>query len=89
MITRVVDRSADGSMFQLQCECCGKALDWVTGLELTVMAVRGLHNWCFDCAGEAADLVPREMLIDGQLPDVYIVEVGPLTSKGAKLVVTE
>ena len=83
MLTRVIDRSADGSMFQLQCECCGTPLDWVTGLELTVMAVQGLPNWCFDCAGEVADIVPEQMLIGGQMPDVYIIESNsPLSVSG-------
>ena len=70
MITRVVDRSADGSMFQLQCEECGVPLDWVTGMELTVMAVKGYRNLCFCCDG-GADMVSDVLLTDGYMADRY------------------
>ena len=77
MITRVVDRSADGSMFQLQCEGCGLPLDWVTGLELTVMAVKGYKNFCFDCDQGDSELVHRALLLGGvYVPDCYTV--GPM-----------
>ena len=70
MLTRVVDRSADGSMFQIQCEGCGAPLDWVTGLELTVMAVKNYSNFCFDCDG-GSDMVSDVLLADGYIADRY------------------
>jgi len=69
---RVSDRSADGSMFQVQCESCGAALDWVSGVELTAMAIRGFTPaLCFDCAGAVAEMIPDQLLCDGWVANEY------------------
>lgn len=72
-IALICDRSADGSKFQLMCEECKAPMDWVTGLELAVMAVKGLDHLCMECS-EEADMVPGQLLADdGFIPDVYII----------------
>lgn len=74
MVTHVVDRSVDGSLFQVACDGCGQPLDWLTGVELTAMAIKGCKHLCVDCDG-GSDCVHGVLLIDGCKPDVYIVEV--------------
>lgn len=62
----VLDRSADGR-FQVSCEGCGTGLDWLTGVELTAMAIKGYRHLCFDCDPMA-----------NKIPQCFRFEGGPL-----------
>lgn len=59
----VVDRSSDG-LFQVACEGCGVGLDWMSGVELTAMAIKGYRHFCFDCDSLEAERVPRCFFAD-------------------------
>lgn len=72
---RICDRSNDGEYCQIQCEACGLPLDWVSNVELTVMFVRALRHFCFECDPGEADGVPDCLLVEGEEPDVYLIEM--------------
>lgn len=68
----VLDRSTDGR-FQVSCEGCGIGLDWLTGVELTAMAIKGYRHLCFEC-DPMADKIPRCFQFeDGPLEYVELV----------------
>jgi len=75
-ITRIADFGRTGSV-QLACQECGKPLDWVHWSDVVLMTARQCGpTYCFDCDGKTSSHIPDCMLIDGRMPDVYIVENG-------------
>ena len=71
---RICDRSDDGEFCQIQCEACGVPMDWVSNVELTMMAIVDLHHYCFDC-DISSDHVHLSLLIGNDAPDIYLVEM--------------
>lgn len=68
----VLDMSSDGR-FLVACEGCGCPCDWLTGLELTAMAIRGYRHFCFDCDQIVSDSIPACFeYADGELEYVEI-----------------